>query len=66
MRTKKFFKDKKLKFEFIDYDLADQAVQEKIQDECKSKGLQMSFPIVYIDDQVVQGYDPDKYEELLK
>jgi glutaredoxin len=66
MRTKRFFKDKKVKFEYVDYDLADEKVQETIAKDCRARGVPLSFPIVIIGDKVVQGYDPEKYEELLK
>lgn len=67
MKTKKFFSDRKVKFEAVDYDLADDAMQQKIQKELKARGFSsLRFPCVMIGDEIVTGYDPEKFEELLK
>ena len=66
-KAKKFFKERGIEFEFIDYDLVDEAEQDRIEDEMKknSKGG-ISFPYVVIDGTVVHGWNPGRYEELLK
>ncbi|HBB67543.1 MAG: NrdH-redoxin [Elusimicrobia bacterium GWA2_56_46] len=64
-RTKKFFEDRKISFEAVDYDKADEAEQERIMAEMRGKGGGGSFPYVCIGEEVVQGYDPDEFERLL-
>ena len=64
--TKQFFRDRGIPFDFIDYDLADKDVQEKITNEmAKYKGA-IAFPFVKIGNTVVMGYDPEKFEQMLK
>ncbi len=63
-RTKKFFTDRNIPFEYTDYDLADKKEQEKILKEM-SKYSGSAFPFVKIDGKSVIGYNPEKYSELL-
>ncbi len=63
-RTKKFFTDRNIPFEYTDYDLADKKEQEKILKEM-SKYSGSAFPFVKIDGKAVIGYNPEKYSELL-
>ena len=66
-KTKKFFADHGIEFEYVDYDLADAATQKKIDAEIqKHSGGGVEFPCVIIDDKFIVGYAPDKYKELLK
>ncbi|MGE5548865.1 MAG: glutaredoxin family protein [Bacillota bacterium] len=65
-KTKKFFQDKHIPFDFVDYDLASEPEQEKIGNEMLKYTGHISFPFVYIDDEVVIGYNPEKYEALIK
>lgn len=65
-KTKKFFEDKKLPFESIDYDKQDEAKQEAIMKEMKGQGCTGSFPFTRIGDSCVQGYDPEGFEKLLE
>lgn len=65
-KTKKFFQDKNMPFEYVDYDLASEQQQEQIGNEMLKHTGHISFPFVDIDGNVVIGYNPDKYEELLK
>jgi len=64
-KTKKFFKDRNLPFEFIDYDLAPRDVQEKIAKEMMQYTDHIAFPFLKIDGQVVVGYNPEKWEAIL-
>ncbi len=64
-KTKKFFTDRNIPFEYIDYDLADEKEQEKIMEE-RSRYGGSAFPFVKIDDKIVIGYNPEKYSELLE
>ena len=63
-KTKKFFTDRNIPYQFTDYDLADEATQDKIMRELDAHGAN-GFPFVRIGDQVVVGYRPDRYAELL-
>ena len=63
-KTKKFFADNNIPYEFIDYDLADKSTQDRIMAELDAAGAD-SFPFVRIGDQVVEGYQPNVYARLL-
>jgi glutaredoxin len=63
-KTKKFFTDHRIPFEFTDFDLADEATQDKIMREMDAEGAN-GFPFVRIGDQVVEGWQPVRYAELL-
>ena len=63
-KAKKFFSERHIPFEFINYDLADQATQETIMGEIEAEEVQ-AFPFVHIGDQIVQGYAPKRYAQLL-
>lgn len=63
-KAKKFFTERHIPFEFTNYDLADDATQEKIMRELEAQELQ-AFPFIHIGDQIVQGYDPKRYARLL-
>lgn len=65
-KTKQFFKEKKIPFSYIDYDLAKEDEQERIVKEITDSGAQLAFPYVKINGNVVVGYSPEKYAELLK
>ena len=64
-KAKKFFAERYIPFEFINYDLADEATQEKILRELEAEQV-VAFPFVRIGDQAVQGYDPKRYAKLLE
>jgi glutaredoxin len=63
-KTKQFFTRHNIPFDYIDYDLADEETQERIMRELDAEGAN-GFPFVRIDDEVVEGYRPDRYTELL-
>lgn len=65
-KTKKFFADRKVPVDCVDYDLVSEDEQKEILNEMrnKSKGS-VAFPFVIIEDEVVVGYNPERYEELL-
>ena len=66
MKTKKFFKEKNIPFDYIDYDLAESTEQEKIRRHMKQYTGSLSFPFVLIGEKAVVGYNPDKYSEILE
>ena len=63
-KAKEYFTQRHIPFEDIDYDLADEATQERIMRELDAEGVN-GFPFVRIGDQVVAGYQPDRYAKLL-
>jgi glutaredoxin len=63
-KTKKFFTDHKIQFDYIDYDLADEATQSRITRELDAAGA-TGFPFVRIDDEVIVGYQPERYSSAL-
>lgn len=63
-KAKKFFADRHIPFEYVDYDLADDATQARIMRELDAARAS-GFPFVKIGDQIVEGYRPDRYAELL-
>lgn len=64
-RTKKFFEDRKIPFECVEYDKVDEAEQERIMAKIREKGGRGSFPYVCIGSDAVQGYLPEEFERLL-
>ena len=50
-------------FDFIDFDLTSEEEQDKIRDEMGKYGS-VAFPFVKIGEEVVIGYNPDKYSKL--
>ena len=65
-KTKQFFRDKGIQFDFIDYDLAGEDVQNDIAAEMMSHSGHIAFPFVKVGDTVVVGFNPERYEQLLK
>jgi glutaredoxin len=63
-KTKKYFADHSIPFEFTDFDLADEATQDRIMREMDAEGAK-GFPFVRIGDEVVEGWQPARYAELL-
>ena len=65
-RTKKFFQEQEIEFEFIDFDLQDEEGQKRIEEEMmKNSRGGISFPYVVIDEIVVVGYNPARYKQVL-
>jgi glutaredoxin len=64
INAKKFFADRHIAFQFTNYDLADQATQDRIMRELEAEEVE-AFPFVRIGEQAVQGYDPKRYAKLL-
>jgi len=63
-KTKNFFNDHKIPFTFTDYDLADELTQRRILQEVDAAGVN-GFPFVKIGDEVIVGYQPDRYSKAL-
>ena len=63
-KTKKFFTENNVQFDFIDYDLADATSQKRIIADMERYGA-TGFPFVMIEDDTIEGYNPDRYKQLL-
>ena len=64
-KAKKFFADHNIPFTYIDYDLADEATQEKILQELDAAGA-TGFPYAKIGNEVISGYQPERYASALR
>jgi glutaredoxin len=65
MKTKKWFKQNKIPFTYVDYDLVNEDEQQQIRAEIDGYGVERTFPVVVIGEEVVSGYDLERYAELL-
>jgi glutaredoxin len=63
-KTKEFFTDHNITFDFIDYDLADEDTQKRIMNELDANGAN-GFPFVRIGNDVIHGYNPERYAALV-
>lgn len=64
-KTKKYFEDKKIPVEAIDYDKQPGDRQDAMMAEMRSSGGTASFPFVKIGGSCLQGYNPEEFEKLL-
>ena len=64
-KAKKFFEERDIPFEFIDYDLAEKEDRKRMSEEMRSKAGGTNTPFVMIGDDFVVGYNPKRYSELL-
>ena len=64
-KTKQFFKDRNVPFDYVDYDLTSEEEQKRIRKEMSKYGGSIAFPFVKIGEGVIVGYNPEKYRELL-
>jgi glutaredoxin len=63
-KAKNFFNEQGIAYEFTDYDLVDDEKQQRIDRDMHDMGAG-GFPVVKIGGDVVVGYQPDRYNELL-
>ena len=57
--------DKHVVYDYVDYDLADEVMQGRIQDEMLARGA-TAFPFAkFGDSEFIVGYNPDAYARLL-
>ena len=64
-KAKAFFKERGIPAYVIEYDTAGPDLQRKIAAEMKENGAD-GFPFVRIRGQVVRGFDPGRFEQLLR
>ena len=60
-----YLSDRRVEYNYIDYDLAPEDVQARIQEEMTAKNAR-SFPFVKIGEEFIVGYNPDAYARLLE
>jgi glutaredoxin len=64
-KAKAFLDDRKVVYRYIDFDLADEVMQTRIQDEMMARGA-AAFPFAkFGDDDFIVGYNPEAYARLL-
>ena len=63
--AKAWLDDKHVKYDYVDYDLADEGLQAHIQEEMVGRGAS-AFPFVkFGDTDFIIGYNPDAFARLL-
>ena len=62
--TERWFTERHIPFQYTDYDVARKETQAKIVAEMEAAGAS-GFPFVRIGDDIVQGYKPARFKELL-
>ena len=66
-KCKAWLKEHDIKYRFVDVDKIDFKEKSKIMDYLINKyNSRISYPFMICDGEVVVGYNPNKYEELLK
>jgi glutaredoxin-like protein NrdH len=64
--TKQYLKDHGIEYEYVDVDLCDEKDKEKIRAHIISKGGNLSYPTIIVDDNVlITGFRKDKFKEIL-
>jgi len=64
-RAKQFFTDHEVPYDVVDVDLLEGEEQDKVADEVFKLSGSLQYPVVVIDEQVVTGYNPSRYEAIL-
>jgi glutaredoxin len=63
--AKAFLDDRRVKYDYVDYDLADAGEQARIREEMIGRAA-AAFPFVKIGDEFIVGYNPDAFTRLLE
>jgi glutaredoxin len=63
-KTKALFTRRGVPFEYTDYDLAEERTQRAIIEELDRAGVS-GFPFVRIGAEVISGYQPERFNQLL-
>jgi len=64
-KAKQYFEDNGIAFEAVDLDLLPDDESDRLADEALSASGSRAYPVVRIGDEVIVGYAPEKYAELL-
>jgi glutaredoxin len=65
-KTKEFFRSRGIPFDLVDFDLTSESEQNRIAAEMMKGTGNIGFPFVKIGDVVVIGFNPERFEQLLK
>ena len=67
-KCKSYLKDKNVKYKYVDIDNITPKQKSEILEYLRDtyKPDRIAYPFLVCDDKIVVGYDPNKYEELLK
>ena len=67
-KCKAYLKDRDIKYKYIDLDSLSSDQKSKILSYLREKYKpdRIAYPFLVCDDKFVVGYDPNKYEELIK
>jgi glutaredoxin len=64
--TKQFLRDNRIEYEYIDVDLCSEKDREKIRKDIQTRGGEVAYPAVIIDDKIlINGFRKDKLSEAL-
>ena len=64
--TKKYLKDNKVEYEYVDVDLCNDKDREAIRKDIVKRGGQPNYPIIIVDDKVmINGFRKDRINEAL-
>jgi glutaredoxin len=64
-RTKQWFDDHKIKYEFVDVDLAAADEKKRLVGEVRELTGSSQFPVIKVGDQVVVGFNEERLKQLL-
>jgi len=65
--TRKFLEDNKVEYEFVDVDLCSDKDKEKIHENIRGKGGDLSYPTLIVDDKMlITGFHKDRIKEALE
>jgi glutaredoxin-like protein NrdH len=65
--TKQYLKDNEIEYEYIDVDLCEPKEKEKVHQQILSKGGNLGYPTVIVDDKtLITGFRKDKLKEALQ
>jgi glutaredoxin len=63
---KKYLKDNDYSYEYINVDKATRDEKREVTQLLKKNNLPISFPLLQIDDKLIQGFNVEKIEAVLK
>jgi len=64
--TKRFLKDNKIEYEYVDVDLCSDEDRDIIRKDIESRGAEPRYPITIVDDKVlIHGFRKDQISEAL-
>lgn len=65
-KAKQWFADNRVSFDHVDVDLLPDDEQDAVAERAFALSGARRYPVVVINGEVVAGYNPDRYLELLK